>query len=157
MKILIHLLYIFFCCNGKWNVFQSVRVSDHHWYIRYEIYWLLEAVHRSIHRHTHTHTSFETAIVLFTCTQSQRSPSYKLTRRCREPQSSGALLTKNSRKKEKTQHKCPPGALLLLCPSFLQGWDIYKAKQTVHCKQLFQPSGPGHRGLVHRETRGVGG
>ncbi len=70
---------------------------------------------------THTHTSFETAIVLFTCTQSQRSPSYKLTRRCREPQSSGALLTKNSRKKEKTQHKCPPGALLLLCPSFLQG------------------------------------
>lgn len=31
--------------------------------------------------------------------------------------------------------------------------DVYKAKQTVHCKQLFQPSGPGHRGLVHRERR----
>lgn len=52
----------------------------------------------------------------------------------------------------KTWHKCPPGALSLPCPSFLRSRDIYKAKQTVHCKQLFQASEPGHRGLVCRET-----
>lgn len=49
--------------------------------------------------------------------------------------------------------------LLLLCSSFLCAWDIYKAKQTGHCKQLFQASRPGHRGLVHRENhrgRGLG-
>lgn len=118
---------------------------------------LLEALHRVAYRYTHVHSlNLETAIVLFRHTQSQRSLGYKLTRRCRESQPSGALLTKQAKKREKTQHKYPPGVPLLLCPSFLQGWDIYKTKQTVHCKQLFQLSGSGHWGLVHRETQGVG-
>lgn len=48
---------------------------------------------------------------------------------------------------------------VLLCSSFLSAWDIYKAKQTDHCKQLFQASRPGHRGLVCRANhrgRGLG-
>lgn len=105
--------------------------------------------------HTSIQIHLETAIVLFRYTWRQRSLGYKLTRRCREPWPWGAQLTK--KQKGKTQHKCPPGARLLRCPPFLQGWDTDKAKQTVHCKQLFQPSGPGHRGFVHRERWGVGG
>lgn len=84
-------------------------------------------------------------------TKGQRSEGHKLTRSCRDLHSSAPKRGKTQRQ---TQRKCPPGALPLLCSSS-PGRDIYQAKQTVHCKQFFQPSGPGHKGLVRRETQGV--
>lgn len=53
-------------------------------------------------------------------------------------QSCSSLEQCSSEKKEPVSSRRPS------LPANLLGLDVYKAQQTVHWKQLFQPSGPGH-------------